>query len=469
MSTRPSRKRAVLIEIEWPVFGVGERPASATAAELLARMKRVRSAMERRNLSHLLVYGDREHFANLTWLTNVDPRFEEALLIVSRADEPLILVGNECEDYLRFSPLFTANAIRSERFQSFSLLSQPRADSRLLRDILSDEGIGKNSTVGCAGWKYFDDTEDPAGRHALDIPSFIADTVRDLAGRERVENATDLFMHPGYGFRSTVTAKEIAQFEYTNAKAAEAVKKMIGGLHDGIVDYDIARLAEWDGEPLGCHPTLASGDLPGLCGPQGRRVRKGEPLSFNLCYWGSNICRAGWLAEDAADLPPAARDYVAAFAGPYFETMAEWFARLRIGANGGELHELIAERLPYERFGIFLNPGHLIHLDEWVSSPIYAGSTLPLRSGMAMQVDVIPSSPVYGSTRMEDGVVLAGAELRAELQKDFPDCHARCEDRRRFMVETLGFELPDEVLPLSNIAAIVPPWLLRPQLVFALR
>lgn len=469
MNELSSSKRAVLTEIDWPDFGIGERPPAATFAELSARLDLARSAMERRNLSHLLVYGDREHFANLAWLTNVDPRFEEALLIVTPDEPPLILVGNECEDYLRFSPLFDAGVMRSERFQTFSLLSQPRADSRLLREILTDEGIGPASTVGCVGWKYLDDGEDPAGRHALDIPSFIADTIRALAGHERVENATDLFMHPGYGLRTTITVEEIAQFEYTNAKAAEGVKKMIHGIRDGMSDHDIARLSEWDGEPLGCHPTLAGGGLPGLCGPQGRVVRKGEPLSFNLCYWGSNICRAGWVADDARDLPPAARDYVAAFAGPYFETMGEWFAGLRIGASGGDLHRLVMERLPYERFGIFLNPGHLIHLDEWVSSPIYEGSTLPLRSGMAMQVDVIPSSAVYGSTRMEDGVVLADAELRIELKARFPDCHARCDARRRFMIETLGFELPDEVLPLSNIAAIVPPWFLQPETVFVLQ
>ena len=38
--------------------------------------------MEERKLTHLVVYGDREHFANLAYLTGFDPRFEEAVLIV---------------------------------------------------------------------------------------------------------------------------------------------------------------------------------------------------------------------------------------------------------------------------------------------------------------------------------------------------------------------------------------------------
>ncbi|NLF02063.1 MAG: M24 family metallopeptidase, partial [Anaerolineales bacterium] len=148
--------------------------------------------------------------------------------------------------------------------------------------------------------------------------------------------------------------------------------------------------------------------------------------------------------------------------------VAEWYDRLRIGAPGGELARLIAERLPHERFGIELNPGHLIHLDEWVSSPIYAGSTLPLRSGMAIQVDIIPSSPVYFSTRAEDGVVLADRALRQALAAQYPDLWARCQARRAFMADVLGIPLPDEVLPLSNAPGLVPPFFLAPNTVLTL-
>ena len=32
----------------------------------------------------VVVFGDREHFANLAYLLNFDPRFEEALLVLNR-------------------------------------------------------------------------------------------------------------------------------------------------------------------------------------------------------------------------------------------------------------------------------------------------------------------------------------------------------------------------------------------------
>ena len=46
-------------------------------------------------LSAAVVYADREHFANLSYLTGFDPRFEEALLVVVPGRDPVILTGPE--------------------------------------------------------------------------------------------------------------------------------------------------------------------------------------------------------------------------------------------------------------------------------------------------------------------------------------------------------------------------------------
>jgi Xaa-Pro aminopeptidase len=426
--------------------------------------------MERRGLSHLIVYGDREHFANLAYLTGFDPRFEEAVLIISGGSLPLLVVGNECEGYLPVSPLFVAGQIRTERYQPFSLLNQPRDSSRLLNEILGDEGITEGSVVGCVGWKYLSDLEHPDSAHAIDLPSYLVDSLRDLAGRDNVLNVTDMLMSPDHGLRAECSPREIAYFEYTSALASEGMKRMVFGLRDGMSDHELAGLARYTGEPLGCHMTIVTKDTldRALSSPVGATIRRGDPLIANVCYWGSNTCRAGWVASSARDLPLVARDYVERFAGLYFEAMSAWYGRLRIGALGGDLSRLIAERLPYERFGIYLNAGHLIHLDEWLSSPIYPDSQVPIRSGMVLQTDVIPCSSVYVTARMEDGVVIADDHLSRQLADEFPDCHARCLKRRRFVEDVLGIELPTEVLPLSNIPAIVPPLLLAPHRVLAM-
>lgn len=464
-----SRKHR-LIKTEWPKIGECGPPSQPTVAEFTTKIDSTRFAMERLGLTHLVVYGDREHFANLTYLTGFDPRFEEAVLIIACQGDPLLLVGNECEGYLTVSPLFRAGKLRSERFQSFSLLNQPRNSSRFIKEIFADEGIGENSTVGCVGWKYFSDSEQPDGIHAIDLPAYLVDTLRELSDRDNVVNATGILMNPDDGLRTFCSPSEIAYFEYTNILASEGMKRMLFGLREGMTDHELAKLAEFNGLPLGCHMTMATGDTRdrGLTSPIGAVIRRGDPLSTNVCYWGSNSCRAGWIAASNRDLPFKAQDYVEAFTGIYFEVMAEWFSLLRIGTKGHDLACLVNENLPFDQFGIFLNAGHLIHLDEWLSSPIFLGSDVRIHSGMAIQVDVIPSSPTYFSTRMEDGVVIADEDLRHRLRKGFPECFARCEERRDFMINVLGIQIPEEVLPLSNIPGIVPPFFLEPNTILAM-
>jgi hypothetical protein len=459
-----------LIEIDWPEYGQPSPPSRPSRESLLRNLDLVRNAMSERGYTHLVVYGDREHFGNLLWMTGFDPRFEEAVLVVQPSGTPLLLAGNEGYDYTQVSALVATGDIRVERCQSLSLLSQPRDDRKRLIDLVAGEGVGLASKIGVAGWKYYSaaETDDPL--HTLEIPSILTDSLRRLAGHSNVENATDLFMHPGYGLRATVTADEIAAFEFSNSLAAAAVKRMLFGLRDGMSDFEIYAAGQVAGLPLGCHNTFSIGANRhlGLGGPSGEIARTGDPMSLNVCHFGSNIARSGWLAHSAADLPAAAQDYVDAFAGPYVAALSDWFAIMRPDVSGGDVHALIQERLPFEKYGIFLNPGHLIHNDEWLSSPIYSGSELPLRSGMYMQVDIIPSHRVYNSSRMEEGIIIADEALQAELRMRHPAVLDRCLARRRFMRETIGLDVPATVLPLSDSAGIVPPFFFSPRTVIAL-
>ena len=456
--------RYSLIELPggWPRFDPAPERVEIALAEYRQRLERVRAVMALRGVTHLAIYGDREHSANLLWACGFDPRFEEALLILRRDGPPLLLTGNECAAYLPISPLWQAGELRSEVYQPFSLLDQPRSASRTLAEILRGEGIDAGSRVGCVGWKYY------GAARRMDVPSYLVDDLREAA--DAVEDATDLFMNPSDGLRSTCSVAEIALFEAANWKASEAMRRVVFAARVGMTDFEMLAHAGYDGTPLSAHMTLKTGPKrTSLASPNGARLERGHPWSANIAYWGANVCRANWVAESADDLPEAARDYVEAFAGPYFVAMGEWLAALRIGAPGGRLSEIIQRRLPFETFGIFLNEGHLIHYDEWLSSPVYSGSTLPVRSGMVFQTDVIPSSKRYFSTRMEDGLAIAGEALRDELRSAHPAVMARIDARRDFARGVLGLPLADEHLPLSNTFGIVTPFLLRPDLVFALR
>jgi hypothetical protein len=217
--------------------------------------------------------------------------------------------------------------------------------------------------------------------------------------------------------------------------------------------------------PLSCHLMLSSGERAslGLLSPGRRRIQRGDPFTVAFGVWGALNCRAGFVVEDAAELPHDIADYVERLVRPYFEAVADWYRELRIGRTGGVFQEIVDRHLGDPFFGVFLNPGHQIHLDEWVNSPMSPGSSIELRSGMALQADIIPATGTgYFTTNVEDGIALADRALRRAFATRYPQAWGRIRARRRFMDEALGIRLHPDVLPFSNIPAYLTPFLLSP-------
>jgi Xaa-Pro aminopeptidase len=223
------------------------------------------------------------------------------------------------------------------------------------------------------------------------------------------------------------------------------MRRFFTGVQPGMTELEAFALYQPIGLPYSYHPVMLSGERAalGLASASGRVLRRGDPMSASLAYWGSNIARSGFLAAGPEDLPPAARDYTERLVAPYFACAAEWYETIGIGVTGGGLSEVARRHLGDPFYGVHLNPGHLIHLDEWPSSPVYEGSGIVPQSGMALQLDIIPATgSVYHTTNIEDGVALA---------------------------DVLGITLRLEVLPLSNLAGYLPPFWLAPQLVMRRR
>jgi Xaa-Pro aminopeptidase len=451
-----------LATVDLPDFGRPVSTPEIPAAMYASRMERLRGRMEDRRYDRLVVYADREHSANLAYLTGFDPRFEEAILVLGPDGDPAILVGNECFGMAGAAPL----PMRRHLFQDLSLPSQPRDRSRSLTEILGEEGVTTGARVGVIGWKAF------AERSMLDVPSFLADELRELTGPGgAVDNAVDLLIDPADGLRVINEVEQLAAMEAAACTTSSGVHRLLSELRPGMRERDGVALLGWDGTPLTCHLMLTAGPRAryGLLSPGDRAIERGDPFTVAFGIWGALNCRAGFVAEDAAGLPESIRDYVDRLVGPYFAAVAEWYGALRIGQTGGALHAIIERHLGDPFFGIFLNPGHQIGLDEWVNSPIGSGSTIELRSGMAFQVDIIPATGTpYFTTNIEDGIALADETLRADLADRYPDAWARIQERRRFMRDAIGIELHPDVLPFSNIPAYLPPFILRPDRVMTM-
>jgi len=454
--------RARVAQIDLPELGMPSVMPRLQPATYHARMDRFRAAAMARGLERVVVYADREHSANISYLTGFDPRFEEAVLIVGTDGEPAILVGNECFGMAGAAPL----PMRRHLYQDLSLPNQPRDRSRSLAEILGDEGIVAGARVGIVGWKAY------ASPSWFDAPSYLVDQIRDLVGPAgSVVNAVDILIDPTDGLRTHNEADQIAAFEYASCQTSDGVRRLLFGLRPGMTEQEGVRLLGWNGAPLSCHLMLTAGSRAtlGLLSPSDRVIEHGDRFTTAFGIWGALTCRAGFVTEDASGLPKGIPDYVERLVAPYFEAVAEWYEALRIGLPGGALQEIIDRRLGDPFFGIFLNPGHLLHLDEWISSPVGRGSQVPLRSGMVLQVDIIPATRTeYFTSNIEDGIAIADAALREDIAARYPEAWARIVERRRFMRDSLGITLQPEVLPLSNIPAYLPPFLLRPDRVMTL-
>jgi len=461
--------RAELAQLDLPDFGLPTVEPAIPAATYRQRLDQLYQRAREAGYSAFVVYGDREHVANLAYLTGYDPRFEEALLVLNIGaqgrQKPLLLVGNEGLGYTDISPI--KDELEIALYQSFSLLGQDRSRSSPLADLLGAAGIAAGARIGVAGWKHFGPAESPTPDTWLEIPAYIVDTLRAIAGRmDLVRNANAIFMDASRGLRAINDVDQLARFEFAATLTSQAVRDAIFGLRPGMTEYEVVQAMRLTGLPLSCHLMLSSGPRAstGLPSPSSRVIQRGDPFTVAYGVWGALNCRAGFVAESEADLPGAARDYVDRLVRPYFAAIAAWYEQVGIGVPGGDLYAAIHERLGDPFFGLGLNTGHLIHLDEWVNSPIYAGSTEVLGSGMALQVDVIPAtgSP-YFTANVEDGIALADEALRDEFMHRYPEAWQRIQARRAFMRDALGIRLKPEVLPFSNIPAYLPPYLLTPQ------
>lgn len=463
-----------LAALELPDFGLPTVEPFVPVATYEKRIKTLQSLqwwsdseLQNPGTSALVIYGDREHAANLTYLTGFDPRFEEALLILvkthdNEARKPILVVGNEGWGYTDISPLKFEKVL----YQNFSLLGQPRGNSPSLATIFRQAGITEATPIGLVGWKYFSETDSTDYQHWSEVPSYIVDTLRNITGGSQfVYNANHLLMNADSGLRTINDVDQLAVFEFAATHSSQSLRNVFFGLKVGMTEYDAMRLMGLNGMPLSAHPMLSTGARAamGLPSPSMRVIEQGDRFTMALGLWGALNARAGFVVHGADELPRDIQDYAEKLIFPYFRAVVEWYKHVGIGVKGSELYDVVHQHLGDSFFGVGLNPGHLIHLDEWLHSPIYKGSNIALKSGMALQVDIIPATGTpYFTINIEDGIALADENLRNAFAQKYPEAWGRIQMRRQFMENILGIPLKPEVLPFSNIPAYLPPFLLSP-------
>ena len=117
-----------LIDVDLPEFGVPDvRPE--LSAEIYAGVSTGCGIGRGPRVSTRSSYADREHFANMAYLTGFDPRFEEALLVLAGGRNPIVVTGPENQGYAPVSPLDLELVL----YPPFGLLGQDRPEDAAAR------------------------------------------------------------------------------------------------------------------------------------------------------------------------------------------------------------------------------------------------------------------------------------------------------------------------------------------------
>jgi len=331
-----------------------------------------------------------------------------------------------------------------------------------LETIFNSASLNTKNKVGLVGWKMFT----PAagnGRDYIDLPYFIVDAIKKTLKEEAVlENAIHLFISGENGARSVCNANEIAHYEYGANLSSNCILDAINAVEPGIREVELGALLTSEGQYNTVVTIAATGqrfDKANIY-PTYKKVQQGDPLSLTTAFKGGLSSRTGFVIAEESELPDSQKDYLDRMAKPYFAAVVGWLENIKIGMHGGALYDLIEQIYPKELYGWHLNPGHLASDEEWMSSPIFHGSTEQLKSGMIMQIDIIPSVAGYTGVSAEECVVLADITLQAEISKKYPALWNRIETRRRYLREEIGINLSEEILPLSNTVAYLRPFYL---------
>lgn len=447
-----------LTKLDKPVIFNDVAPTYLTGKTMNERKEKILENMISEGFDALVIYADKEHGGNFEYLTGFIPRFEEALLVLDSHGACTLILGNEnlkmakvsrIENQLVHSPLF-------------SLPNQPMDNEARLETIFESIGLAGKNKIGVVGWKMFTTTESDNSAY-FDLPYFIIQALLTSKNQQAVlENAAHLFISGDKGVRTINNANEIAHYEYGANLSSSCMLKTMDAVGLEVTEAMLGNLLTGDGQTNTVVTIAATGQRFEYANvyPTHKKVKLGDPLSLTTAFKGGLSSRTGFVIENESQLPENQKDYLDRVAKPYYKAVATWLETIKIGMAGDELYQTIESVFPKTNYHWHLNPGHLVSDEEWMSSPIYAGSNEKLKSGMILQIDIIPSIAGYTGVSAEECVALADEKLQHQLQTEYPELWERIAVRKAYIKDVLNIELSEDIIPLSNTVGYLRPFYL---------
>lgn len=437
-------------------------PVLLTDETMEERKHKVLNRMEQEGFDSIIVWADMEHGSNFEYLCGFLPRFEEALLVLHKTGKAYMVLGNEnlnkcTKARLKAKPI---------HMPYFSLPNQPMEPHKCISDILVQCELKNHSKIGIVGWKNFTSKVEN-NDDLFDLPVFVMDALRRNTPDSVFKNATYLFIGDN-GVRTVNNANEFAHYEFGAALAGNCMLRALHEIKVGMSELELGHLLDAYGQPHSVVTIAAVGErfIKANMYPTLHKVELGEYISLTTGFKGGLQSHSGFAIENEAQLPKDQKEFITRSAKPYYKAICAWLENIHIGMTGNDLYEVINSILPKEIYGWTLNPGHLCADEEWVSSPIYEKSREVLKSGMLLQIDILPSVKGLKSINCECGILLADNQLRKDIQNQYPALWKRIIKRQNYIRNELGIQIREEILPTSVLTAYCAPFLLNKDFVF---
>ncbi|KAB2332776.1 M24 family metallopeptidase [Bacillus mesophilum] len=441
-----------------PKFDHSGEPIFLNENTIMMRKQKILTLMKEANISSLVVYADKEHGSNFEYLTGFIPRFEEGLHIINQDGHSTLVLGNENYNKVKFSRVES----KGVHCPLLSLPNQPMGDFLPISHYLKQADIDTTKKVGLVGWKLLSYNYNDFHK-SFDLPAFIVDGLAEVVGEDKLVNATQLYIHPNRGARTTNNANEIAHYEFGASLASDALLLGLDNLKEGAIEREIGDMLNRDGQYPSVVTISAFGErfVKANLYPTNRTLKKGDKVSLTVGYKGGLSSRSGYAVNNFNELEEVDQGYFNEVVLPYFEAYNWWLSNITIGQKGGEFYEQFSAIYPPDKFGWHLCPGHLTADEEWLSSAFYKGSDAVVQSGNIHQIDFIPVQSGHNGVSAESTIVLADERLINEIQSEYPDLWERIQTRRKYMKEMLNIELQPHVLPLTSTVGYYRPFFLN--------
>lgn len=446
-----------LEEVKAPQFDCA-KPIELTKQTMLARKNKILNLMNEYRLDSLVIYGDVEHGSNFEYLIGFIPRFEEALCVIHNTGEMYLILGNENLNKAQYARV----DVKGLHAPVFSLPNQPMEGDLDLKELLKKANLKNDSYVGVVGWKLFT-SKLQDNKKIFDLPYYVIESLKQIT--DKIENYTSLFIDSSIGARVINNANEIAHYEFGSALASDSMLKAMDLLDVDVTEMELGQALNNYGQRNSVVTIAATGErfINANLYPIDKKVKLGDKISLTVGYKGGLSSRAGYAVYGKEQLPDNVQNYLDALAIPYFKATVAWLENVHCGMSGGELYQLVDEVLPRKDFNWYLCPGHLTSDEEWLSSPVYKNSTSILKSGMIMQLDIIPSVAPFGGVSAESTVAIADKKLREDIKNEYPEMWARMQSRRKYLQEELNIRLHEDILPMASTLGYLRPYLLDKQ------